>query len=424
LPLAALNQVPAQRVDWLVPGLLKEKVIALLKTLPQKYRHRLQPLDGFAESFCDADPDRDEPLLRALTRAVEEKIALKLPLDGFRPGELRPHLLMNFRLQDEHGGTLAISRNLAELRAQYGDRVTESFVRAEVKHEEAEGELAGLTSWSFGPLPDLLEVKVGGRSIAGFPALVDEGDSVALRAFDTEDKAAQMHRQGLTRLFALALKEQLRFIDRSLPRELGMQFMALGTEKELKEQIIAATIERSCLGEPEPTDAAAFEARVAAAKGRVVLVAQEIGRLAGTILAEYSALQKRLAGAQKAFPAACADIGEQLAGLMHKRFIAALAYERLTQLPRYLKAAALRLDKARADAARDTRLLADWQALAKPWQREFAAMRKAGVDDPFLEEFRWLLEELRVALFAQELKTPSPVSVKRLQKMWEGRPRT
>ena len=363
LPLLALNQVPAQRVDWLVPGLLKEKVLALLKTLPQKYRHRLQPLDGFAEKFCDADVDREESLLRALTRAVEETLAMKLPLDAMRPGELRPHLLMNFRLQDEHGGTLALSRNLAELRTEYGDFAAPS-----------------------------------------------------------EEKAAALQHVDLRDRFAAALKEQLKFVDKNLPRELGLLFMPLGSEKDLKDQIVAATIERTCLAEQLSADAAAFDARVATAKGRVVLVAQEIARLAGTILSEYSALQKKLAGAQKVFPTACADITEQTAALMHKHFIAALDYERLAQLPRYLKAAAARLDKARTDAARDARLMAEWQALAKPWQREYLATKKSGVADPFLEEFRWLLEELRVALFAQELKTPSPVSVKRLQKMWFGRP--
>ncbi len=423
LPLAALNQLPMQRVEWLVPGLLKEKVVALLKTLPQKYRHRLQPLDGFAESFCDAQHDGDEPLVRALTRSVEETLAMKLPLDAFRPGELRPHLAMNFRLLDEHGGTLAISRNLAELRAQHGDRVTQTFARAEVKHEAAEGELAGLTAWTFGALPDLLEVKVGGRDVVGFPALVDEGESVALRAFDTEDKARALHRKGLARLFALALKEQLKFVEKNLPRELGLQFMPLGSERELKDQLIAATLERTCLADPLPTDRAAFEARAIAAKGRVVLVAQEIARLLGTVLAEYVALQKKLTAMQKAFPAPCADIAAQGAALLQKGFVIAVPFERLAHFPRYLKAASLRLDKARADAGRDARLMADWQGLAKPWERERLALLKSGQLDPFLEEFRWLLEELRVALFAQELKTSSPVSVKRLQKMWEGRER-
>ncbi len=248
LPLAALNQLPAERCEWLVPGLLKEKVIALLKTLPQKYRHRLQPLDGFAGDFCEEVRPHDEPLVRALTRAVEEKLAMKLPLDAFRPGELRPHLLMNFRLLDEHGGTLALSRNLAELRGLYGDRVAQAFTRAEVRAPSGEtqagepsDQMSGLTGWTFGELPELLEVKVGAGGTAaagsaaymgtaiGFPALVDEGESVALRAFDTEDKARTMHRKGLARLFALALKEQVKAIEK-LPglRDMALQFMPLG----------------------------------------------------------------------------------------------------------------------------------------------------------------------------------------------------
>jgi len=423
LPLAALNQVPATRCEWLVPGLLREKVIALMKTLPQKYRHRLQPLDASAAAFCDADNDLDEALLRAVTRAIEERIALKLPLDALRPGELRPHLLMNFRLLDEHGGTLTMSRSLAELRAQYGSRVEETFAQAAVKTEAAEGELTGLTSWSFGDLPELLEVTMSGRTAVGYPALVDDGDSVSLRAFDTEDKAAARHWFGLRRLFALALKEQVKFVEKSLPRELGMLYLPLGTESELKAQIVATTLDRICMTTPLPATAAEFEARATAAKGKLTLVANEVARLVTTILTEHAALQKKLAAANKVFPQACADIAAQLAALLTKGFIGAIPYERLAHLPRYLKAAALRLEKARADPARDGRQMADWQALAKPFEREYMAMRKSGVSDPMLDEFRWLLEELRVALFAQELRTPSPVSVKRLQKMWEGRPR-
>ena len=425
LPLTALNQVPATRLEWLVPGLLKEKIVALLKTLPQKYRHRCQPLDGFAESFCDVEHDAEEPLIKSLTRAIEEKIALKLPLDALRPGELRPHLFMNFRLLDEHGGTLGFSRNLAELRGQYGDRVTQAFAAADVAPKVGAGETADKsTSWNFGALPELLEVEVAGRPVVGFPALVDEGDGVRLTAFDTEDKANAEHRKGLARLFALQLKAQVQAIEK-LPelRAMAIQYMALGTEKELKEQLVAATLERTCLMAPLPTDEKAFTERRDAAKGRILLVAQEIVRLAGQILAEQMALQKKLAAAQKAFPQACADIAAQLAELLPKRFIVATPYERLQHFPRYLKAIVLRLDKAKNDSARDTRLMAEWRSLAQPWEREWLAMRKAGVLDEFLLEFRWLLEELRIALFAQELRTPSPVSVKRLQKMWEGRSR-
>ncbi len=423
LPLTALNQLPANRCEWLVPGLLKEKILALLKTLQQKYRHRLQPLDGFATNFCDAEHDLDEPLVRALTRTAEEHLAMKLPLDAFRTGELRPHLFMNFRLIDQHGGTLAISRNLAELRADYRDRVEQAYATAEVRHEEAVGDLSGLTAWTFGALPELMEVKVGAGTSVGFPALVDMGESVRLTAFDTEEKARAEHRRGMARLFALQLAAQVKAIEK-LPglRELALAFMALGTEKELKEQLVAVTLERTCLMDPLPADEPAFAVRREAARGRILLVSQEILLLVGVILTEHSALTKKLAGMQKAFPQAAADIAAQLAELMLKRFIVVTPFERLQHYPRYIKAIGLRLDKARSDPVRDTRVMADWQALGKPWERERNAMLKSGqAGDAFLDEFRWLLEELRVALFAQELKTSSPVSVKRLQKMWDGR---
>jgi len=422
LPLTALNQLPANRCEWLVPGLLKEKILALLKTLQQKYRHRLQPLDEFASDFCEQEHDLDEPLVRALTRAAEEHLAMKLPLDAFRSGELRPHLFMNFRLTDEHGGTLAISRNLAELRAEYRDRVEQVYAAAEVTHEAAV-EASGVTAWTFGTLPELMEVKVGVGTTLGFPALVDMGEAVRLTAFDTEDKARTEHRRGMARLFALQLAAQVKAIEK-LPglREIALQFIALGTEKELREQLIAVTLERTCLMDPLPTENSAFVTRRDAARGRILLVAQEILRLVGSILAEHAVLSKRLAAIQKAFPQACADIGAQLAELLPKKFIATTPFERLQHYPRYLKAISLRLEKARSDPARDTRLMTDWQALGKPWERERNAMLKSGQQgDAFLDEFRWLLEELRVALFAQELKTSSPVSVKRLQKQWESR---
>jgi ATP-dependent helicase HrpA len=426
LPLTALNQLPANRCEWLVPGLLKEKILALLKTLQQKYRHRLQPLDEFATDFCAAhgnNADLDEPLVRALTRAAEEHLAMKLPLDAFRSGELRPHLFMNFRLTDEHGGTLAISRNLAELRAEYRDRVEQVYAAAEVQHEAAAGDASGLTAWTFGALPELMEVKVGAGTTVGFPALVDMGESVRLTAFDTEDKARAEHRRGMARLFALQLAAQVKAIEK-LPglRELALQFIALGTEKELREQLVAVTLERTCLMDPLPAEESAFATRREAARGRILLVAQEILRLLGGILSEHAVLAKKLASMQKAFPQACADVGAQLAELVPKRFIVTTPFERLQHYPRYLKAISLRLEKARSDPARDTRLMADWQALGRPWERERNAMLKSGQQqDAFLDEFRWLLEELRVALFAQELKTSSPVSVKRLQKMWDSR---
>ena len=420
LPLASLNQVSATRCEWLVPGLLPEKLKQLLKTLPQRYRSRLMPIDRFVADFGEAQGEAQESLVRVLTTAVEEKLARKLPLDAFRPGELPAHLAMNFRLLDEHGGTLAMSRSLAELRERYADRVERSFVAAGAARTDGLGELSGLRSWTFGELPEAMEIAVGGRTATGYPALVDEGDSVALRLFDTRDRASTQHRSGLRRLFALNLREQIKHLEKGLGlRDLALKYVSLGSEQELRDQLVSAALERACLAQPWPASESGFAARLAEAKPRLALVAQELARLAGAILGDHQALQKKLAGA-KAFPLAAADIAAQCAGLLHKRFILDTPLERLQHYPRYFKAAALRLEKLRADPTRDAAAMAEWQRLARPFERELVARRKAGVADTFLEDFRWLLEELRVSLFAQELRTPTPVSVKRLAKTWDS----
>lgn len=425
LPLPLLNQLSATRCEWLVPGLLKEKVLALLKTLPQKYRHRLQPLAAFAEAFCATAHDDEEPLAKALARAIEEKIAQKLPLDALRPGELAPHLQMNFRLLDEHGGTIAMSRNLSELRQQFGERASRSFAAGGAKEKEAW--LAGKKAarWEFGALPELIELEIDGGTVVGFPALVDEGDGVRLAAFDTEEKARAEHEKGLIRLFALAMKPQVETLGKAAElRRLALSHHAFfPSEAALREEIVALALRRACLSSPWPQDEAGFIERCQSGKGRLLLIGQEILRLAQTILDAHSVINKKLATIAKAFPTAYADIGEQLAGLLPRRFLREIPWERLAHYPRYLAAIEQRLVKLREDPARDGRLLHEWRAVAREWQREWSAAQGAGRSDPFLEEYRWLLEELRVALFAQQLKTPTPVSSKRLQKMWQGRPR-
>ena len=228
-----------------------------------------------------------------------------------------------------------------------------------------------------------------------------------------------MHRLGLRRLFALQLKEQLKYLEKNIPglQQMGMQFMSLGTQEELRDQIIHAGLERACMQEPLPTNAEEFNRRKDEGKSRLGLLVNEIARLASQILAEYYTLPKKLQGA-KAHAQSVADIQSQLQALVGKRFIADNDYTQLTHFPRYLKAINVRLDKLRVDPARDARLMAEWAQVAMPWQRAQKDRQKSA--DPRMTEFRWLLEELRVSLFAQELRTPMPVSVKRLQKVWES----
>ncbi|HJW54236.1 MAG TPA: DUF3418 domain-containing protein, partial [Burkholderiaceae bacterium] len=347
-------------------------------------------------------------------------------------------------IADEHGRQLEMGRNLASLQAEFGGQARQSFQRLAEKTVVAPVEQAAsgggrfgdeekpapagtvtaaehqnLTSWSFGELPELLEIQQGKQTLLGFPALVDKTTHCDLEVFDDPAEAIRVHRIGLRRLFALQLKEQVKYLEKNIPglQQMGMQFMSLGTQEELRDQILQAGLERACMQEPLPKNAEEFQRRKEEGKSRLGLLVNEIARLAAQILAEYYTLPKKLQGA-KAYPQSVADMQSQLQALVGKRFIAENDYAQLAHFPRYLKALNVRLEKLRADPARDTRLMVEWNQVAMPWQRAQKDRQKGG--DPKMTEFRWLLEELRVSLFAQELRTPMPVSVKRLQKVWES----
>ncbi|WP_371820179.1 ATP-dependent RNA helicase HrpA [Verticiella alkaliphila] len=425
VPLYALNQIDPARAEWLVPGMLKEKVHLLLKSLPQKLRRHCVPLPDYAAGFHDRhfetarEPTRG--LIDTLIDDIRQQTQIRVAPADFKPETLPAHLFMNFRLVDEHGRMLSMGRNLAQLRAEHGREAQATFQQVAAKDRGAAKALAheNITSWSFGELPELLEIKRGGQTVFGYPALVDRGTHCDLDVFDDPGEAARRHRGGLLRLFRLALKDQVKFLEKNLPglTQMSMLFMPLGTQEELRDQIIDAAVDAACLMEPLPTTADAFARRAEEGRGRLGLLAQEVSRLAQTVLTEWNAVTRKLVQARP-HPATHADIEQQLRGLMGKRFLRETPHAQLAHYPRYLKGIIARIDKLRADPARDARLMAEMAPLATKFQREIAARK--GVPDAALADFRWLLEELRVALFAQELRTPMPVSVKRLDKAWQA----
>lgn len=425
VPLFALNKIDPLRCEWLVPGMLKEKVLLLLKSLPQKMRRHCVPLPDYAAGFVERWFERasapDQGLLEAIASDMWEQVKVRPVRSDFKVETLPAHLFMNFKVLDEHGRMLSGGRNLDQLKAEHGRQAQASFQKLAARDENVAQALAHeqLTGWTFGPLPELMEIKRKGQSFVGYPALIDHKTHCDLDVFDDPAEAHQQHRAGLLRLFRLALREQVKFLEKNLNdlTRMSMLYISLGTQEELRDQIIDCAIEQACLGDPWPIDQASFEARRNEGKSRLGLLAQEIARLAGQILAEWSALQKKLPQA-KPHAASYADIQKQVGALVNKHFIRCTPYQQLAHYPRYLKAAQVRIDKLRADPARDARLMAEMAPLMPPYQRAQAALK--GSSDAGLDEFRWLLEELRVALFAQELRTPMPVSVKRLQKAWSA----
>ena len=423
VPLFALNRIDPMRCEWLVPGMLKEKTLLLLKSLPQKLRRHCVPLPDYAAGFVDrwfdqaADPGMG--LLDAIAQDMWQQLKIRPQRTDFKLETLPAHLFMNFKVVDEHGRMLSGGRNLDQLKAEHGREAQASFQKVAGRDQEVAQALAheNLTDWSFGDLPDIMEIQRKGQSFIGYPALIDAGTHCELDVFDDPAEARQHHRRGLCRLFRLGMRDQAKFLEKNIPdlTRMSMLYMSLGTQEDLRDQIIDCGIAQAFLGDPWPQDAVSFEARKAEGRNRLGLIVQEIARLAGAILAEWAALTKKLPQA-KPHAAAHADLQKQQATLMTRWFLRDTPYERLVHFPRYLKAAHVRIDKLRADPARDARSMDEMAPLLAQYQRAAQALK--GAHDAQLDDFRWMLEELRVALFAQELRTPAPVSVKRLQKAW------
>ncbi|HEX6704634.1 MAG TPA: ATP-dependent RNA helicase HrpA [Albitalea sp.] len=442
VPLYALNQVSDERCEWLVPGMLKDKVTALVKSLHQRPRSRLMPLAEFADGFIagldEAHGFGSGSLLEALLKAVRDKTQLDIKRADFKLEQVPPHLFMNLRVVDEHGRQLGMGRNLASLKAELGGEARSAFqalaqLKTSVAATPAVPQAAApakasappatapaqqrYTDWTFGELPELMEVRKGAQALVGFPALIDRGDHVLIEVFDEPDLAAARHRAGLRRLVALQIRDALKYLEKNIPelQKMSVLFMPLGTADELREQIVDLALDRAFLADPLPTDALSFRRRIDEGRGRLTLIANEIARSAMQVLLEYAAAARKLKDT-RAGKELAEDVQAQLARLVPKRFVASTPWAQLAHLPRYLKGVTLRLDKWRADPARDTARLAEMRPLEQRFWRTVADRK--GVADARLDEFRWLLEELRVSLFAQELRTPQPVSVKRLEKAW------
>ena len=466
LPLAHLNRLSPDACEWLVPGLLRDKVLQLLKQLPQRYRSKLVPLPTFADEFIAAHAgsggQRDKSrtsLLAALMHHMLFERGLNargwtLTPDAFAPESLPAHLRMNFRLVDADGRQRDQSRSLSELRARWAQEARQAFsasaqaaVQDQARREpllpaspvvgedavtrspgRAEAlKTTGMVTWDFGVLPELMELVVDGQTVYGYPALQDDGASVSIRVYDSPDAARQVHQQGLLRLFALALHEPWKGFEKQLRKdsELGMRYMPLGDATELVQQILWAALQQACLPDKEaewPRDAAAFTAAAQRGRERLGLLIQERVRLVRQILDEWTSLRKKLLTA-KAWPAVVTDIEAHLNRLITPHFVREIDREHLQHLPRYLKAHSVRLDRLKSGGAaaltRDLAALAEWAHLWQSYERRARDLARSGVQDDRLNQFRWQLEELRVSLFAQELKTPLPVSVKRLEKAWQ-----
>ena len=447
VPLALLNQVDPDAGDWLVPGLIREKIAYAFKALPKTVRRHLTPAAEHVTAFLTECEKREaagvrgegegvrgeasngfsrSPITNHQSRSLAEALARYAHRASGAPVarevaeaiDYPAHLRMNFRVIDDAGRELATGRDLAKLREQLGQAAQLTFGKAEPGIERED-----IRAWDFGDLPREIAFTRAGRKLTGYPALVDEGDAVAIRLFDLRSSADAAMRAGVARLIRLMLKEQMRQLERNLRgfEQAALQLRSVAGIDDLREDLIGAIADRAFIGDDElPRTQKDFESQVKRARTRLPAVNEAACRLLAAIAEEYQRVVLRLADARGVLARPAADIRVQLGRLVYKGFLRATPWESLAHLSRYLKAMQLRLDKCARDPERDARHV---QSIAELWKRledRVEQQRKGGEADPRLVEFRWHLEELRVSLYAQELKTPYPVSYKRLDKIWNA----
>lgn len=417
IPLALLNQLDATVTEWLVPGMVRDKVTALIKALPKTLRRVCVPVPEFVTGFLEAK-QTTQPLLPALAEFIQQKTGLKLKPEEFDLAGLEPHHRMNFSVVDEKGRELGMGRDWNQLKKQLGSAAQLTFRTGSPGIEKS-----GLKQWDFGDLPATLTFSKDGRQLTGYPGLEDNGDSVAIKLFDTPEAALAAHRKGVCRLMRFELKEQVKQLEKGLPgfNQYALLLRAIMNPDQLREDMLQCIADRAFIAEDDlPRSNAEFMQLKTRARTRLPAVTEALTRQAQLIANEYQVL---LAQLQKMTPVTQKikrECEQQLQGLLYHGFFSQTPWEQLPHLPRYLKAIKLRIDKYPTSIERDGRHAQALVQLEQRWQQKIEQLRKAHLPvTNQLQDFAWQLQELRVSLFAQELRTPYPVSIKRLEKLWQ-----
>ncbi len=420
VPVSLLQQLPRHRLEWLVPGMLEEKIIALIRSLPKQLRKNFVPVPDYSKAALDGLNACNESLTELLGVKLFRMTGVRIPEDAWKPETLDRHLQMNIQVLNDNGKVLGQGRDLSVLRSRFADRAQASLRDMADKGLEQEG----LTSWTIGELPEEIQQTRGGLLFRSYPALVDEKGGVALRLFDSLEMAQQKSVWGMARLIRLALAEPIRFMLKQMKNLNKIMVFAVNSvpKASLQEDIELFVVRHVFLHQPTewPRNEQAFRALIASHKAELVPFAERLDKLLLDIFTALNGVQKRLKGKlsfQVAF--SMSDIQAQLGRLIYAGFLRDTPLEWLEQFPRYLAAIEQRLDKLGANYNRDRVHVEELQRLQDQWQSRREALDKQNLVDDQLWLYRWMLEEYRVSLFAQSLKTRMPVSDKRLRKLWE-----
>jgi ATP-dependent helicase HrpA len=419
VPLALLNQVDEATLSWLVPGMIRDKVTLYLKSLPKTSRNRLIPLPDAVTDFLERSPDHDEALADALREYLRTRLGDAPPAQALHDVELSRHLRMNLRVVDASGQELGMDRDVAALRARLSDAA-----RLEFAAEGPDFERRGMRRWDFGELPETLTMRRDGQRRTGYPALVDETDGVALMLLDTREAALAATRKGVVRLIGFELGDPLsRMVKGASWTSIGMALRAVVPLDRLQDDLAGAVADRAYVGDDSlPRDRDAFAVQVKRARTRLAAVFDAALKLTAAIASEHHALSQKIATMPPAQRMLAAEARAQRDALVYPGFLSATPWGQLAHLPRFLQAISRRIDRYLQNPDRDQRHAAQVGAWWARYRERAESERRAGGVSSALDDFRWLLEELRVSLFAQELRTSVPVSLKRVEKAWQALP--
>ncbi len=419
VPLTVLNRLHAPSLEWLVPGMLREKIQLLIKALPKQIRRICVPVPEFITQFLESNPDRQAAIIPQLAHFISKsagdmRIFEQIDQDAWAAQELPEHCYFNLRIIDDGGQELTIGRDLIQIQQQLGQAAAVTF-----RDNTQEFERNNVTAWDIGTLPGSIKFARGKQQLTGYLGLQREKDGrIALRLFDTIEAAEQAHRQGVIELMKLQLKEQVKDLNKGIQgfTQAAMLLKHINADT-LRDDLTQAVCDRAFIGEDElPRNEKAFNEQIKRARSRLPAVKEALSRYLQETAAAYAELNGKLGKHPLTHL-----LRLRLQTLLAPGFATRTPWAQWPRLPIYLKAMTLRLEKYSSNPARDAAREADIQELEQMWQEKTDSLVKQGqpVSDG-LAAFKWMIEELRVSLFAQELKTPHPVSVKRLLKEWEN----
>ena len=418
LPLTVLNRISPAALEWLVPGMIREKIQLQIKALPKQIRRICVPVPEFITQFLNQNPDRNAPILPQLAQAIAKtagdiRILDQINQDEWAAFRLPEHCYFNLRIIDDGGQELAMGRDLIQIQQQLGKAAATTF-----RDNTQEFERDNVTAWDIGTLPESIKFARGKQQLTGYLGLQKEKDGrIALRLFDTSAAAEQAHRLGVIELMKLQLKEQVKDLNKGIQgfTQAAMLLKHINADT-LRDDLTQAVCDRAFIGEDElPRNEKAFKEQIKRARSRLPAVKEALSRYLQETAAAYAELNSKLGKHPLTH-----ILRQRLQTLLAAGFATRTPWAQWPRLPIYLKAMTLRLEKYSSNPARDAAREADIQELEQMWQEKTDSLVKQGqpVSDD-LAAFRWMIEELRVSLFAQELKTPYPVSVKRLLKEWD-----